>query len=61
MPEEKKDTDNKPEDVVKREDYNKAIEAQNSLKVDKEKAEKELKDIRFVINDLALTFERGGY
>lgn len=44
MPEENKE--DKKDDVVKAEDYNKVVENANSLKVDKEKIEKELKELK---------------
>ncbi|KKK86641.1 hypothetical protein LCGC14_2761190 [marine sediment metagenome] len=48
MPEEK----NNESDVVKKEDYNKMVEAHNTLKVEKEKLEKEIEATKETISKL---------
>ena len=45
MPDKKKKSDDKPDDV-KREDYNKIVESHNSLKAEKEKLEKQIKEYK---------------
>lgn len=44
MPDEKKN--DQPDDVVKKDDYNKMVEAHNTVKAEKEKIEKELGEIK---------------